>query len=180
MDAQLADRPSRAGRPKSAPRPVPVPDEDYAHLSLAALRAYRRALQVEETKVSYWRRILQARLDVVRTGGSAVDGGHLAPVLTDFRVGAGRNALIVVLPTNDIPPLPALAELWERAVEPGDPASLAALEVDLTAAALQLSSYRAALHTRLGSATGQLIARYRADPAQCLSALPLPPSRRGT
>jgi len=171
------------GRPRArtaaAARPAPEVDEDHAHLSLPALRAYRTALQAEEGKVSYWRRILQARLDVLRAGGTGgLDPRLLAPVLTDVRVGAGRTALVEVLPLDDIPPLPRLSQLWERRVAPDDIEGQRTLELDLIDAEGQLSSYRAVLHRRLAAATGELIARYRQQPGLCLSALPLPAPRR--
>lgn len=181
MDA-LAERSTRPARVKAAPRPVPVPDADYAHLSLDELRTYRTALQSEEAKVSYWRRIIQARLDVVRAGSTTsagtLDAAHLAPVLTDRRVTAGRTALCEVLPVDDIPPLPSLGELWERQVDESDAAAMAAFEQSLVEAETQLSTYRSALHGKLADATGQLIARYRDQPDLALSALPLPPARR--
>jgi len=172
----LADRPDRK---KGAPRPVPTRNADYAHLTLDALREYRRALTAEEGKVSYWRRILQARLDVVAAGAGAkeLDQEHLRPVLTSERVGAGRQALVEVLPVDDIPPLPSLAELWDRRVDGSDSEARAAFEQDLRVAEAQLSAYRNALHRRIGEATGELIARYREQPSLCLSALPLDPRR---
>ncbi|MCW2667242.1 MAG: hypothetical protein JWN57_2204 [Frankiales bacterium] len=182
----LAERrsPARARTsPRRGPRPVPVRDGAYDHLSLADLRAYRTALQDEEGKVSYWRRILQARLDVVRAGSTApttagLDPDHLRPVLTDARTSAGRSALISVVDAGDIPPLPRLAELWDRRVDADDAAGQLALETDLTEAEDQLSSYRHALHGRLAGATDELIARYREQPLLCLTALPLPPTAR--
>ncbi len=187
MDAQhqttpgaVRDRPSsRTGRTRPGPRPVPVVRSEYAHLGLDALRAYRTALQAEEGNVSYWRRIIQARLDVVREGRTAggtatLSADHLRPVLESARVGAGRRALVQVLPVDDIPPLPDLAELWERRVDDQDADGLTALEGDLDRAERELSAYRTALHARLAEATGELIARYRAQPGLCLTALPLP------
>jgi hypothetical protein len=44
---------------------------------------------------------------------------------------------------------------------------------ELEAAEEELSAYRNALHGRLDAATQDLIARYRAEPAACLYALPL-------
>lgn len=178
MDA-LATRPTRA---KAGARPDPVQSEDYAHLSLEELRACRGALQDEESKVSYWRRIIQARLDVVRSGNAtatgSLDAKRLAPVLSEQRVSAGRTALVRVLQTDDIPPLPKLGELWERQVDEDDPVAMSAFEHDLDEAEQQLSTYRNALHTKLAESTGQLIARYRDTPDLALTALPLQASRR--
>ena len=185
MDVQTVPTPAEVGtaaprtraarvRASGAARSVPQRSPGYAHLDLPALRAYRAALSAEESNVSYWRRILQARLDVVQAGtGRELDPGALRPLLTRERVGAGRQALVQVLPTEDIPPLPELGELWERRVDPSDQEGSERLAHDLRAAEAQLSAYRAALHERIGTATDELIARYREDPTLCLSALPL-------
>lgn len=175
--------PKRPGRQRPAPRPVPVRNGTYDHLTLEGLRTYRTALQAEEGNVSYWRRILQARLDIVREGRAAggtrnLDAATLRPVLTDGRVGSGRRAFVKILPVDDIPPLPNLADLWERDVAADDEQGLTALEQDLADAEQQLSSYRSALHKRLSEATDELIARYRLEPLACLSSLPLGASRR--
>lgn len=175
--ADPVTRPVTRSAAKPAARPVPVRSDAYTHLTVEALREYRRALQAEEGNVSYWRRILQARLDVLRAGGQPLNSERLRPLLTDARVGAGRTALAEVLPVDDVPPLPSLAELWERRVGAHDPDGQAAFDRDLSVAEEQLSAYRAALHRRLGEATGELIARYREDPTLCLTALPLPVSR---
>jgi hypothetical protein len=155
---------------------VPERSAEFVHLPLVGLRQYRKALTQEESRVSYWRRILQARLDVVRAmdPASGPDVEALAPVLGAERVGAARQALLDVVPFDDIPPLPHLETLWERDPRPGDDAWNAALVSDLEKAETQLSAYRAALHRRLGAATTELIARYREEPSLCLSALPLP------
>jgi hypothetical protein len=184
MDAQtgsagVAER-SLAGVPaprarKGSVRPLPERSAAFAHLTLEQLRAYRGALAAEEGRVSYWRRILQARLDVVRAGvgGHEVEPELLRPVLTAEWVASDRRALVDVVPLDDVPPLPRLDELWERRVHADDLAGQAVLDTDLTAAEQQLSTYRAALHRQIGDATGELIARYRESPALCLSALPL-------
>lgn len=175
--AAVPPAPSPAPEPRKPARAVPVRTEEHAHLTLEALRDYRKALTAEESNVSYWRRIIQARLDLVRAGSSVTYGENLKPVLTDERVGAGRRALVEILPVDDIPPLPDLASLWDRYVDPTDEAATAALADDLFAAEQQLSEYRRALHQRLSAATAELIARYRDEPTLCLSALPSRPTR---
>ena len=171
-------------RRKGERRPEPVLSEAYAHLSVDGLREYRRALSDEEHRVSYWRRILQARLDLVASGTTrkGVDHERLTPLLTTERVGAGRRALTTVVDGDGgIPPLPQLEELWQRQVDPeDDDAGRRAFADDLRLAEQQLSAYRTALHDRIGRATGELIARYREAPDLCLSALPLDrPDRSG-
>lgn len=170
----LAERPPSARR-KGEVRAVPVRSSCFDHLTIQELRGYRKQLTNEEAQVSYWRRILQARLDVLQAGptGRELDPARLSPVLGRERVGAGRRALVAFLPIDDIPPLPSLAELWDRRVDPGNPVAQAQLESDLRAAEVELSRYRAALHRRIGEATGELIARYREQPDLCLTALPI-------
>jgi len=166
-------------RTSSRLRPPPQRSTDFAHLSLDALRRYRAALNAEEGRVSYWRRIVQARVDVVTAtrdqGVPAVSA--LQEVLARPRIDAGRQMLMEVLPIDDMPPLPDLADLWHRDPVPGDPARNDDLARDLTHAEAQLSAYRTALHQRIAAATNELIARYREDPSQCLDVLPLGPAR---
>jgi hypothetical protein len=67
-----------------------------AAMDLATLRAYRKDLQAEEDKVSYWRRLVHARLDLL-AAGSSVEGSLTLPqlikVLGDTGTGAARTAL---------------------------------------------------------------------------------------
>ena len=156
-----------------ASRRIPERNAAFSHLSIGDLRAYRQALAEEENRVSYWRRIIQARLDVVRAGeAGAVRVDNLRNVLAEARMNSDRRVLITVVPIEDIPPLPDLAQLWEREPRPGDSTHNEALARDLAGAEIQLSAYRAALHRRITGATDELIARYREDPTLCLLALP--------
>lgn len=158
---------------------VPERSQEFAHLPLVGLRQYRKALTQEESRVSYWRRIIQARLDVVRALGTnpGPDVEALRPILGQARVGAARNALLDIVPLDDIPPLPNLESLWARDPRPEDPEYNESLAGELSRAEAQLSAYRQALHRRLQSATNELIARYREEPTLCLSVLPLPRTR---
>jgi hypothetical protein len=152
----------------------PERSEDFAHLSLDGLRQYRTTLSSEESRVSYWRRIIQARLDVVRatdTGGAnSLD--DLRNMFSENRTAGSRTALITIVPMDDLPPLPDLGSLWAREPVAGNDDHNSKLIHDLTKAESQLSAYRTALHRRLASATSELIARYREEPDLCLSALP--------
>jgi hypothetical protein len=157
----------------------PERSPDFAHLSLDGLRQYRTTLSSEESRVSYWRRIIQARLDVVRAadaGGPATTVEDLRNMFTESRVGGARTALITIVPVDDMPPLPDLSAVWAREPKVGDSEHNNALMHDLSKAESQLSAYRAALHRRLASATSELIARYREHPDLCLTALPSRPT----
>lgn len=170
---------------RPAPEGVSIPADlnrspDFAHLALPALRSYRRALIDEEERISYWRRILQARLDLLgnrRLAGAGGNAVSLQRLLATEGIGERRQALIDVLPVHDIPPLPHLDQLWAQAPAPGDDEHISRLLADLSKAERQLSAYRTALHRRLSAATGELMARYRESPRDCLSALPAIPDQ---
>jgi hypothetical protein len=161
---------------------TPERSADFDHLSLEALRQYRSTLASEESRVSYWRRIIQARLDLVR----ATDSGHSASVedlrnvFNENRITGARTALVEIVPVDDMPPLPDLASVWARQPKEGSPEHNKSLIHDLSQAEVQLSAYRLALHRRLASATTELIARYREHPDLCLTALPQQPGTKRT
>lgn len=161
-------------RPTADRKTPPERDPQFAHLELGGLREYRATLTHEESRVSYWRRIIQARLDIVISGGSTtVD--DLRGVFAERAPSTRRTALVEVMPVDDMPPLPDLADLWSREPDPTDEASIGKLVEELTNAEKQLSAYRSALHRQLAAATSELIARYREQPDLCLSALPVAP-----
>ena len=166
---------TRAGaRGAVGTRVEPSRNVDFEHLDIDELRAYRKTLNDEESRVSYWRRIIQARLDLLRADDR--DAGRLERLDTALGAAQGtskRQALITLMPADDVPPIPALDTLWARQIDTGDPSAVAELESELAFAELQLSTYRTALHERIGLATGELIARYREEPTLCLRALPL-------
>jgi hypothetical protein len=83
-----------------------------------------------------------------------------------------RLANLSVRPANDIEALPDLHLLWTRVVDPTDTDAVADFLAELQRAESDLSAMRREIHQRLDEATGQLIARYRQDPALALSALP--------
>ncbi|MGZ4445011.1 MAG: RsiG family protein [Nocardioidaceae bacterium] len=168
---QSGRRARSAARPvKSRPEPRRVPE--LAHLGLAELRAYRQELVTEETRVSYWRRILQARLDLIISDDDSATLRRLQSVLVEHQATSRRLAVQTVHTPDDTPPLPDLGLLWDidgRGAG-GD------VVTRLADAEHQLSTYRRSLHQRLDTATGELIARYRENPALALTALPVEPA----
>jgi hypothetical protein len=167
-------------RTRRADAPVPVRSPEFDHLDLERLREYRKALTAEETRISYWRRLVQARLDLTTlgVGPDHIRLDQLQMALSETRVGLGRLAHLSAEPSESQPPLPDLGGLWSRDVATDDPAALELMRDELQAAESQLSAFRAALHDRLDRATTELIARYREDPTLALRALPLGPEPR--
>jgi hypothetical protein len=173
------DRPGSAAR-RGAARPAPERNPALAHLDLQAVREYRAALTTEEGTASYWRRVVQARLDIVAAVTDdlpAVD--NLGDVIAGVPAQTTRVALLDVVAGDDLPELPDLAAVWLAEPVPGDGRRNALLVAALADAELRLAAYRDALAGRLEAATAELIARYREDPAACLVALPTQPRTLG-
>jgi hypothetical protein len=157
------------------PRPVRVPE--LAHMDVKRLRSYRRSLLQEELRTSYWRRLLQARRDLMRADAEPGDRIALIEALTEERSTSGRTAIMALHPDGGMPILPHLPDLWASSATVDDEYGRAELFARLASAESVLSSYREALHRRLDRATGDLVARYHDDPRQCFSALPDRPPR---
>ena len=155
--------------PLHAVPPAPSRNPELAHLDLPRLRSYRRSLLAEELRVSYWRRLVQARRDLLRGGVTGQDLTDLKTALTEARGATNRQVMLALHPEDGMPILPHLPALWASLAEPGTHAEQLAR---LASAESVLSSYREALHRRLDRATAELVARYHEDPALCLSALP--------
>jgi len=152
-----------------------VPSPHVADVKLPELRAYRQRLQQEEDKVSYWRRLVHARMDMLNAGSHA-DGTlsleELVRVLGDTGTGRTRTALSKVSSAEPLPDLPESANMWVTEIDPRDGAAVAEGLAKLADAEEQLTAYRRALHLRLDEVTGELISRYRENPAAALGALP--------
>lgn len=182
--SQLADRDdvqdtvaTRAASARRVPatmmRPKPQRVPELAHMDLKRLRRYRRTLLDEELRASYWRRLIQARRDLLRAHDALGDRQVLTDALTEQRSGSGRQVILLLHPDAGLPVLPQLPDLWASGVEALDEVGRAELFARLASAESVLSSYREALFRRLDRATEDLVARYHEDPRQCLVALPL-------
>jgi len=152
------------------------PAPELSRLGLAELRAYRAALSAEEDKVSYWRRLVQGRVDLLKAQAvsentlSLVD---LVRVLGDTGSGRARRTLMRIpapLQLPDLPDLDELCHLW--AADPQGVDEVADVVDRLHVKEKRLSAYRSGLHQRIDAATGELMMRYRADPRAALVLLP--------
>ena len=137
------------------------------------LRTLRESLREEEQRVSYWRQLVQGRLDLVRT---ALDGGHPSaddlaslarPALVTAPDGARVAATSLAL-EGLVSPLAGLEDLWDAPIAWDDPPALHRLERGLVEAEVKLSAYRRALHERIDGCTAQLVDHYQRDPAQIM------------
>jgi hypothetical protein len=180
-EARAAEAKARRAARKAARAAAPPPERDaaYDRYSLADLREVRQELTDEETRVSYWRRIIQARLDIVQSDLPQHDPvADLSRVLSEASVVRRRIVNLTVHPTDTVPPLPDLAEVWARHVDRDDAAGTARLVRDLGKAEHDLSEFRRDLHRRIDQITGELIARYRQQPLLALQILPTDPLHR--
>lgn len=148
---------------------------DIGALDLPALREYRQRLEAEEDRVSYWRRLVHARLDLLaaeQASDHALTLTDLVRVLGDTGTGQTRQALVSVRAAEPLPELPELTEMWATDVDPHDDRQVADAVERLTRAERQLTDYRRALHQRIDEATAELIARYRENPLAALAVIP--------
>jgi hypothetical protein len=157
---------------KAARRPGPERNPELLDTNLEELRRMRKGLKSEENHVSYWRRILQARVDLMRkqVGSRGVSVPQLAEVLSEAASSHRRVAAYSLEPFEALAPLPNIAEIWTRPI-PEDAKARQELLDDLSDAEQALSQYRHELHRRIDLATGELIARYREKPGLALTAL---------
>jgi len=137
---------------------------------LAGLRALRESLQEEERRVSYWRQLVQGRLDLVRTG---LEGGLPAPGSLARLAGGGRSAARRRSPAwtlvgldDGTGPVAGLGTLWDTPIPWNHLAELAQVERGLVEAEVELSVYRRVLHQRIDACTAELVGRYVRDPSQ--------------
>ncbi len=173
MASELDPQPgARVRKISGRRRPEPERVPELAHLSLSVLREHRQALTEEETRVSYWRRILQGRHDLIVTREDPIAHGRLRAVLADHSSASRHLAVQQLDPADAAPPLPELAELWDE-LDQSDPTLGEQMIIRLDAAEASLSAYRTSLHLRIDAATAELIARYREHPRLALVALPL-------
>jgi hypothetical protein len=159
-----------------------APASAWSSLTLDELRLYRKRLAEEEEKISYWRRLVHARLDVLEAEAYHERPLHLDElirVLGDTGAGRTRTALVNVRAADPLPDLPVLEDMWVTELDPHDAPAIAEAISRLRSAERQLTEYRRALHEQLDGATAELIDRYRTDPSSALVAFKRPHTGAG-
>ena len=73
------------------------PPRHWSELSLDGLRAYRRRLSDEEERVSYWRRLVHARIDVLEA-----EAHHERPLHIDELIRVTQKARNVLLDLEEL------------------------------------------------------------------------------
>jgi hypothetical protein len=143
-----------AQRTDSPPLPGDPPEHDLAALSLPELRALRRDAQRDEADLSYVRRLLQGRIDILgaelaRRGGGSGPG----PAIVEARQGSVVERLSEILTDA-----PARHRSSARHVTLGTPYSeeYSRLAADMLAE-VELSDLGARTNQELSAALGRLV-----------------------
>ena len=140
---------------------------------LAGLRALRKALREEERHVSYWRRLVQGRLDLAQAAlaGDQPSVEKLTATASGQRPdprrhGAPRRSPSFAKFVSGIQDrrLASLADTWDTPIPWDDPRRLRAVEASLAEIESELSRRRRDLHERIDACTTELVDRYRRDP----------------
>lgn len=140
-------------------------------LSLDDLRILRHHLTDEEGRVSYWRRLFEARLDMIRRGDE-VDTEDVRVILQDASDAPRRWQALGLHPADIDTYMPEARALWNRVVDLSDDEQRQTYRDMLAAMVQSLTRNRQALHQQIDTVTEELIARYRTNPALALTALP--------
>lgn len=140
-------------------------------LALDDLRSLRQHLTDEEGRVSYWRRLFQARLDMLNDVDE-VDTQDVRRVLQDASNAPRRWQALGLHPADIDTEMPEARQLWARVVDLNDEGQRTAYVALLQQMEASLSRNRRALHQQIDAVTTELITRYRANPALALTALP--------
>ena len=140
---------------------------------LPGLRALRKALREEERQVSYWRRLVQGRLDLVRAAlaGDQPSVSRLASSTSaEERAESRRSPAFARFADGGTDRrLAKLVAVWDIPIPWDDQRQLAQVERTLVTVEGELSSYRHDLHERIDACTAELVGRYRRDPGELRS-----------
>jgi hypothetical protein len=153
-----------------------VTDDDHrcepAPEPLGELRARRAALREEERQVSYWRRLVQGRLDLARAALTGDQPSVERLAAAENRGDPGHNggshrspSFALFVNGMQDRELASLAGTWDTPIPWDDPERLREAERQLVEVEAELSRRRRELHQRIDACTAELVERYRSDPA---------------
>jgi anti-sigma-K factor RsiG len=151
-------------------------------LSMQQLRARRSELQSIELALSYVRRLIQGRLDIVldeRHHRAAGEGGRnvaalvadLPKILSEHVAGGGRGALPeVTLPPADLDEIVAVVDHIIDAARLGSMGELSDAALDTAATELtdlerRVSQHRRSLHASIDALQEEIVRRYKTGEA---------------
>ncbi len=155
---------------------------EFGDLALDDLRSYRRRLADEEERVSYWRRLVHARVDVLEAETHherPLRLHELVRVLGDTGSGRGRTALVRVRAEEPLPELPVLEQMWVTEIDVDDTAAVREAIDRLLEAEAQLTAYRRALHLRIDEADRRVDRPLPGRPSECPGGAASAPQRGG-
>jgi RsiG-like len=150
---------------------------------LAGLRALRMALREQERQVSYWRRLVQGRLDLAEAAlaGDQPSVEKLTATASGQRPDPRRSGAPPRSPSfakfvNGIQDrrLASLAAAWDTPIPWDDRERLREVEATLVEIERELSKRRRDLHERIDACTAELVNRYRRDPEELKRLGPTP------
>ena len=179
--AQRTDSPDGPGSgegPGGPQLPAGPPEHDLAVLSLSELRTLRRDAQREEADLSYVRRLLQGRIDILRAelarrspAGAASVVDRLSEILTDAPARHRSSARHVTLGTPHSEEYRLLAAEMLAEVELSDLEARTDLELTSAMGRLvryeqQVSRRRQVLQHTADGCSAEIARRYREGEAQ--------------
>jgi hypothetical protein len=161
---------------------APTDSGPLPELTLPQLRARRAELQGIESALSYVRRLVQGRLDIVldeRQHRAVGEGGRdvaalvadLPKILSEHVTGGGRGALPeVALPPGDLDEIVTVVDHVIDAARLSSVTELSDAALDDAASALtalerRVSQHRRALHTGIDAVQEEIVRRYKTGEA---------------
>lgn len=152
-----------------------VDGTDLSALDLNDLRTYRQGLIDEEVTVSYWRRVVQARLDLLDVQRDEQEHVALPDLIEALggQEGTERRPTLLRAPAEQPPAIsPELGALWLQPLHLHDPSQVAEVRRDSGRAEARLSARRHVLFALFEEATTELVRRYACEPEAALELLP--------
>lgn len=121
--------------------------------------------------MSYWRRLVQGRLDLARAALAGDEPSVERLAAAEHSGALDRNGASLRSPSfavfvNGIQDrkLASLAATWDTPIPWDDPERLREAERELVQVEAELSRRRRELHQRIDACTAELVERYRSDP----------------